>query len=239
MTTEKSVISDSDEQPRRKAGSVISTVVSWVVNLCFFALILGAVIVIFVVGAGENGQRSLFGYSAYIVLSGSMEQEIPKGSLVLVKTVETETIQIGDDITFIIADNSLVTHRVVDITENYERSGMRGFTTQGVENESIDKETVYADNVVGKVTFHSLWLGDILAYVKDNPLLVILGTVLIVAFFSALHKIFRAIRTRSKATAADAPTGEDKPGGPGSEAKYSKPAIYIEPGKALSEEAHN
>ena len=44
--------------------------------------------------------------------------------------------------------------RIVGIIENYENTGQRAFTTQGIMNAQPDKQPVPAVNVVGKVVFH-------------------------------------------------------------------------------------
>jgi len=45
---------------------------------------------------------SIFGIKAYIVTSGSMEPELPVGSLIYVKSTDKEILEIGDSITFYI-----------------------------------------------------------------------------------------------------------------------------------------
>ena len=42
----------------------------------------------------------LLGFQVYAVLSGSMEPDLPVGSLVYVKAIEPEKLEIGDDISF-------------------------------------------------------------------------------------------------------------------------------------------
>lgn len=55
---------------------------------------------------------SLFGKELFNVVSGSMEPEIPVGSLIMVQYEEPETIEEGEVIAFV-HRGSVVTHRVV------------------------------------------------------------------------------------------------------------------------------
>lgn len=186
----------NSKQKNKGAKGTGVSVASWIANLVFFAVVISAALALYMSGALDGGgsPRVIFGFSADIVLSGSMQSEIPQGSLVLVREVDPNGIQIGDDITFLTEGNSLVTHKVVDITEDYQQSGMRGFKTKGVDNPHPDKDTVYEDNVVGKVVFHNLLLGSILSYIQDRIWVPVLAAALLLAFVYALGHMFRTMR---------------------------------------------
>lgn len=88
------------------------------------------------------------------VLTGSMEPELPVGSLLIIKPADYEHIEVGDDITFVRDANlTLVTHRVIEKDDE-----TRHITTQGIANNTPDKPTSY-ENVVGKVVFHIPYVG--------------------------------------------------------------------------------
>lgn len=120
-------------------------------DVLFFAVLLGVVL-----GAGIYRQTyrqgsSILGHYFFSVLTTSMQGEIPKGSLVIVKTTPAHELQIGDDITFYRDPQTVITHRIVGIEENYENSGGRAFVTKGTENPMEDQDPVHEANVVGKV----------------------------------------------------------------------------------------
>lgn len=119
--------------------------------------ILGIVIIVAVIlSALILTVPKLFGRSVYHVESGSMAPEIPVGSLIYVKTVEPETIQQGDIITYVL-EGSTITHRVV---ENHFVEGE--MVTKGDANEQEDIHLVPYANVVGKVSSHIPVLGKLL-----------------------------------------------------------------------------
>jgi len=129
------------------------------------------VIVVFMCVRSTNAVRVVFGYSFLTVLTPSMSSAIPQGSLILIKEVNPTTLTIGDDITYIRSSGDSVTHRIINIYENYKNSGKRGFETKGIENTIADNQIVPAEYVVGKVIYSNLSLGKILLYIRENILL--------------------------------------------------------------------
>lgn len=167
-----------------------SKVISIVSNVLFYSAILVAFIAI-INGSSANGSpRNFFGYYFFNVLSDSMQREIPIGSFVVVEKVDLNTIEVNDDITYFETKEKSVTHRVIEIYENYEGSGLRGFKTQGIENKNPDKEIVYSTNVVGKVVYSIPYLGAVLAFISDNFLLILIIFVLCMIISFALKGIF-------------------------------------------------
>ena len=152
-------------RPKRRIGRTVSAILFYGLLLC---LVGGA----FLLSQGDK--RPVFGYSFMNVITGSMQSVYPVGSLVVVKEVDSGAIRIGDDITFARKDETAVTHRVIDITEDYEGTGERGFETQGVDNDAPDFEIVRAVNVVGVVKTHVPKVGQWLEWLRGN-LVIALG----------------------------------------------------------------
>lgn len=107
-----------------------------------------AVLVILLIAFG--GVR-LFGLTPYMVTSGSMEPEYPVGSLIFVKEVPPEQIDVGDVITFRLTDGQTVaTHQVYEADRAQEE-----FRTQGINNRDSegnilhDAEPVKYTSVLG------------------------------------------------------------------------------------------
>lgn len=155
-------------------------------DVAFYLALIAVVVAVFFFAGDKSGPKSFAGYSAFTVLSGSMESEIPKGSLVITKQVDPSQLQIGDDITYLSNPTTTITHRIVGIMENYADTGERAFTTQGVMNSTPDKQPVPAVNVVGKVIYHSLTLGQAASFLKEHWLLLLVLTVLL---FSLIHAL--------------------------------------------------
>ena len=168
-----------------RAGKIIGECV-------FYSLLLLLLLsALFVRTTSDGAPKSLVGYSGMIVLTESMQSEIPKGSLVIAKTVDPQTLQIGDDITYMANQTTSVTHRIVGINENYENTGQRAFQTQGIMNDQPDSQPVPAVNVVGKVVFHSETLGVVASFIGSYwPLLLFAQAVVFVLIY-VLGRIFK------------------------------------------------
>lgn len=88
------------------------------------------------------------GYQIYTVISGSMEPEIPVGSLVYIRAMEPENAQEGDVVAFYGARDSasIITHRVVE-----NRVFMGELITKGDANREEDMNPVPYENFIGRV----------------------------------------------------------------------------------------
>ncbi|WP_432476791.1 signal peptidase I [Nocardioides sp. GXQ0305] len=92
------------------------------------------------------------------VLTGSMTGTYDAGSVVIVRDVDPETVQVGDVITFqALSDNpALTTHRVVDIAYGSEGTT---YVTKGDANDAVDPWTVTAEQIKGEVWYSVPFVG--------------------------------------------------------------------------------
>lgn len=103
----------------------------------------------------------LFGYQIYSVVSGSMEPEIPVGSVVYVKEAEPLNLVPGDIIAFTSGDTVII-HRVV---ENNKLDGI--ITTKGDANEIEDFGELRYSDVLGRVERHYPLVGQVMLICSD------------------------------------------------------------------------
>ena len=160
-------------------------------SFSFYLLLATVVLAVFlsVNSAESNAPRNLLGFSAMRVVSPSMQSEIPQGSLVITQYTLPALLKVGDVITYFRLDGSTITHRIITIYEDHEGSGQRGFETMGIENGKPDPQIVSADNVIGKVIWSNLVIGQIFTFVRAHLLsLAILG-VLALLLLSALRLV--------------------------------------------------
>ena len=97
-------------------------------------------------------------YEIYNVISGSMEPEIPVGSLIIVEPRDPKTIEEGEIIAFT-SNGTVVTHRVVD---NFPFESE--FITKGDANLEEDLSSVSYNDLIGSVKSHYDHLGAVLQY---------------------------------------------------------------------------
>ena len=120
---------------------------------------------------------SLFGYKFFIVLSGSMEPEIYKGDLVIVKNTDSNTLKENDIIAFRDKDGYVVTHRIVEI--NYDDG--KKFITKGDNNNVNDADSVALESVEGIYTSKIGGLGNVLVVMQEPVTIVVVISVIILA----------------------------------------------------------
>lgn len=89
-----------------------------------------------------------FGYSPYMVVSASMKQSFPVGSLIYVREAQPEEIEVGDPITFT-SGTLTITHRVIAIDREKQI-----FTTKGDNNRSTER--ISFDNLQGRALNFSI-----------------------------------------------------------------------------------
>ena len=158
-------------------------------NIIFYTVLIGMLLFVLLYSQSTSG-KNIFGFSYFNILTTSMQSEIPQGSFILVKQTPGNELKIGDDIAFFKNADTVVTHRIINIIENYEDSGQLGFQTQGVDNPLPDREITYEGNVIGKVVFHIPMLGFILQYIAQHLMYVIVAAVLLFALAFFLKIVF-------------------------------------------------
>ncbi|MBQ8813618.1 MAG: signal peptidase I [Lachnospiraceae bacterium] len=125
--------------------------------------ILSGIITMAAVYAAAILVLMLGGIKPYIVMSGSMEPTICTGSLCLVYSKAAfESIAVGDVIAFETAGGSMVTHRVIGISD-------RGMETKGDANDVPDGYTTTPENFRGKTVFSIPYLGYVNYAMNSQP----------------------------------------------------------------------
>lgn len=100
----------------------------------------------------------LGGATAYTVLTGSMRPDYPPGSLVVIRPIEVEQIQVGDVVTYqlVSGEPEVVTHRVVGIGTTL--GGEQRFTLRGDAN-NVNDPLVVPEQIRGNLWYSVPLLG--------------------------------------------------------------------------------
>ena len=175
----------------RKVWNIVSIVLVAIVVLIAI-LLMGAKII---------------GLKTYSVISPSMQPAYNVGDLVYVKSVEPETIEVGDPITFVLDEKlTVATHRVVGI--DLENSH---FFTKGDANETPDSNPVHFKNLIGKVVFKLPLLGYVADWVQNPPgtyIAVTAGAVILILVFLP-DMIGKRVKAKNNASGKDVPPAYD------------------------------
>ena len=105
-----------------------------------------------------NKIPSVFGWKPFIVLSGSMEDTIMPGDLILTKEIDALELKEGDVISFRTNKYTVITHRIINIVDE---EGERKYYTKGDNNNSADSEPVCNDQIEGIYRYRIPKLGKI------------------------------------------------------------------------------
>lgn len=111
----------------------------------------------------------LAGIRTFTVLSGSMEPTYHVGSLIYVKEVDSTTIRPGQVITFMLDENTVATHRVVEVVPDEDDPSTLRFRTKGDANDAEDGSLVHYKNVIGTPVFTIPKLGYAANYIQHPP----------------------------------------------------------------------
>ncbi len=145
-------------------------------------LLVAAVVLLAIALVGVR----LFGLQVYTVLSGSMEPAYPVGALLYDKKVDPAQLRPGDVITFMLDEDTIVTHRIVEVVPDEEDPSVIRFRTKGDANAAEDGSLVHYKNVLGTPVFAIPKLGYFANFVQQPPGLYVaiaFGAVLVLLAF--------------------------------------------------------
>lgn len=111
----------------------------------------------------------LAGFRVFTVLSGSMEPTYHVGSLIYVKDVDYRQLEAGDVITFMLDENTVATHRIIQVVPDEDEPEVLRFATQGDANDAPDGTLVHYKNVIGTPVFTIPQLGYVANYIQNPP----------------------------------------------------------------------
>ena len=152
----------------------IKNILLKLVNVVSVLIILASIVALLKVVMAKPGEApNFFGYSLFRVMTGSMEPTIPTNSLIVVQRTDTQQLAEGDIITFYSRDPSLMgepnTHRIIRFEQDGEK---RLIYTKGDANNIDDRYPVHEEDVIGKVVYSSLKLGNFVRLIS-NPVIFI------------------------------------------------------------------
>ena len=174
-------------------------IIKMVVNV--FKTFLALVIVLFVgfviLQRTTNNNFTVMGYRMFAVVTGSMEPVYKVGDVLLCKTVDPDTLKVGDDVTYLGKEASfkdkVITHRIEKI-EN--KNGKKIFYTKGVASKSIDPP-IEGNQIYGTVARKLVILSFFHKYSSGNmgffffvviPIMLLVGTEIVQSMLEKYEK---------------------------------------------------
>ncbi|MFS3129540.1 signal peptidase I [Nocardioides sp. Bht2] len=160
----------------RRVLTSLRQVLVWTALLALTAVLLVAVVVPRIAGA-----------TPYVITTGSMEPELPPGTMVVVRPVEADEIGVGSVITYQLrsGEAAVATHRVVASSRNGRNE--RSWQTQGDANSVPDPEPVRPVQVKGELWYAVPYLGHAAGLLSaDRRGQLIQGLAVVLVWYAAL-----------------------------------------------------
>ena len=132
---------------------------------CITSVLVALIVIVALLLVGAR----LIGLQVFTVLSGSMEPTYHVGSLIYVKDVDPFELESGEVITFMLDENTVATHRIVEVVPDEEDDSVVRFRTKGDANENADGSLVHYKNVIGSPVFTIPQLGYVVSYIQNPP----------------------------------------------------------------------
>ena len=145
------------------------------------------------------------GMQVFVVLSGSMEPTYQTGSVIYVKDVDPMTLKEGDPVTFRVSEDTIVTHRIIEVIPDDENPNNQYFRTKGDANEVEDGGITACEYVVGKPVFTVPQLGYLAAYIQEPP-----GTYIAISVAAGMMLVVLLIDSFTEDKEAEAKKKEKK-----------------------------
>ena len=167
--------------------------------LCFFFICILLIIIyygdLYLNVKSGNYKSPIF--NSYVIVSPSMVPTINVNDAIIIKRQNNNNYSVGDIVSFFSTEyNSkgmIVTHRIVN--KNISDNSNLFYITKGDNNSIPDKNSLYSDNIYGKVFFIVPKLG-VIKYFLSKPinfvLCILIPTLIIIIFdFMRVHFLFK------------------------------------------------
>lgn len=182
-------------------------------SVILWAVILLAALFAFTTLATRDSARvaNLAGYTPMTVQSDSMVPTFKTGDLILIRTCDPATLEVGDIVTFhtiIMNEYALNTHRIISIDETY---GVRNYVTKGDNNLISDTHIIADGDIVGKYVGRVSGLGKVLDFMSSSVgfLLIIVLPMLLFFVYQVYHLVMVGINLKKALAIENAVAAEE------------------------------
>jgi signal peptidase len=163
------MIQEKDHSIRHQVGNIFGLAVS----IVLLPVLIINIMLIAKSYMNTDKVPSVGGYLPLIVLTDSMYPNIQSGDLIICRTTDAASVEVGDVISFFDPDGngtSVVSHRVISITNE---NGTIAFHTQGDANNAADPSAVPAENLVGVYQRRLAGAGNVAMFMQTSTGLII------------------------------------------------------------------
>ena len=119
----------------------------------FLVVLIFAVLVVVILQRVSNNNLTIGGIRIFNVVTESMVPKYEVGDVLIAKTVDADSLQVGDDVAYRgevgTFNGKIVTHQII---EKKTEDGQIKFVTKGIANEESDPQ-ISSNQVYGKIIY--------------------------------------------------------------------------------------
>ena len=135
----------------------MKTLLRIIVNtIVFITLFVGIILGYYFYQKKQGKVAYFFGYTAFVVKGDSMLPVLKTGNMIILK--KEKSYQVDDIITFINNQKQVVTHRIIEETDD-------GYRTKGDNNKFKDTEIINNNAIYGKMIYNFKQYGQIANFI--------------------------------------------------------------------------
>ncbi len=135
----------------------------------FLVIILYNIVLLYMSYIDKFDTPSFYIYKAYVITTNSMEPELKKDDVVVIKKAKADNLKQGDIVTFK-QNGETITHRIVQI-DDIEDGKL--YITKGDNNNVQDEQGLRFDQIEGKLVIKIPQLGKMVASFKNGIIIVL------------------------------------------------------------------
>lgn len=168
----------------------VKKILKWVVAIFLIIIIIVNFTLIIKSEINKEEIPDFFGYTPFIIVSGSMEPTIKTNDVIITKEIKKADIKVGDILSYkSTEDDIIVTHRVIEIKEE---SGETIYTLKGDKNSVADEEVITYSKIHGKYLCSIPFIGILVTYIQTPiGMCMVIGVVLLVyVIFDIVQRMF-------------------------------------------------
>lgn len=148
----------------------------------FLVIILYNIVLLYMSYIDKFDTPSFYIYKAYVITTNSMEPELKKDDVVVIKKAKADNLKQGEIVTFK-QNGETITHRIVQI-DDIEDGKL--YITKGDNNNVQDEQGLRFDQIEGKLVIKIPQLGKMVASFKNGIIIVL---VLLISAIIYLNRI--------------------------------------------------
>lgn len=122
-------------------------------------------------------------YKAYVITTTSMEPEIKKDDVIIIKKAKENELNVGNIITFKV-DGEVITHRIIDIENNNKQVS---YITKGDNNNIEDETPVNYEDIEGKEILVIPYFGKILNALKGGIVIILIVLIFLITYLNRIE----------------------------------------------------